>query len=538
MAGVQLSVLTAVAAAGPIVVVLVAMVWLRWSGTKAGLAGALVAAAVGMILFGASPSVLAVASWKAVILSLDVLYIVWAALILYNIAEESGAIRSIGVGVANLTEDHVMQLLILGFAFSSFLQGVAGYGVPVAVVAPLLVGLGFPPMQAAVVPLVGHAWAVTMGTLSTSFQALVTVTGYSGRVLGPWTAGLLGIACLLTGFAVAHIHAGFRPIRRCFGAILVLGLSMALVQFALVYFEYFVLASFVAGMVGLGVSLVGARLAQVVPGSYGGLFPNWPAPGGRQTSHRDRTPGAADAPMGFHLAFSAYYAVIVIVVAATLIPGLAAALDGLRITVPFPRTMTNLGLVTHASTQSFSLLRHPGTYLVFSAGTAWAIYRAAGHFKRGAWGAALRRTVRQGIPTTQAVLLMVVMAMIMSYTGMTRLLAQGFIAVAGRAFPIVSPFIGLLGCFVTGSNTNANFLFGALQRDVAILLRENPAITAALQTTGAALGSMIAPAKVLVVCATAGLQGKEGEVMRVALKYCLPLTLLMGVLGWLAVVLL
>ena len=200
--------------------------------------------------------------------------------------------------------------------------------------------------------------------------------------------------------------------------------------------------------------------------------------------------------------------------------------------------MTNLGLVTHASTQSFSLLRHPGTYLVFSAGTAWAIYRATGHFKRGAWGAALRRTVRQGIPTTQAVLLMVVMAMIMSYTGMTRLLAQGFIAVAGRAFPIVSPFIGLLGCFVTGSNTNANFLFGALQRDVAILLRENPVITVALQTTGAALGSMIAPAKVLVVCATAGLQGKEGEVMRVALKYCLPLTLLMGVLGWLAVVLL
>ena len=535
MAGVQLSVLTAVAAASPIVVVLVAMVWLRWSGTKAGLAGALVAAAVGVILFGANLSVLAVASWKAVILSVDVLYIVWAALVLYNIAEESGAIRSIGVGVANLTEDHVMQLLILGFAFSSFLQGVAGYGVPVAVVAPLLVGLGFPPMQAAVVPLVGHAWAVTMGTLSTSFQALVTVTGYSGRVLGPWTAGFLGIACLLSGFAVAHIHAGFRPIRRCFGAILVLGLSMALVQFWLVYFEYFVLASFVAGMVGLGVSLIGARLAQVVPGSYWGLLPNWPAPGGRRRTHRETAPGAMNAPMGFHLAFSAYYAVIVIVVAATLIPALAAALDVWRIAVPFPRTVTNLGLVTHASTQSFSLLRHPGTYLVSSAVAAWVIYRVAGHFTPGGLRGVLRRTVRQGVPTTQAVFLMVVMAMIMSYTGMTRLLAQGFIVVAGRAFPIVSPFIGVLGCFVTGSNTNANFLFGALQRDVAILLRENPAIMAALQTTGGALGSMIAPAKVLVVCATAGLQGKEGEVMGVAMKYCLPLTLLMGVLGWLAI---
>ena len=98
--------------------------------------------------------------------------------------------------------------------------------------------------------------------------------------------------------------------------------------------------------------------------------------------------------MGFHLGFAAYYAVIVIVVAATLIPGLAAALDGLRITVPFPRAVTNLGLVTHASTQSFSLLRHPGTYLVFSAVVAWVIYRVTGHFSPGLGGPA-RRTVRR-----------------------------------------------------------------------------------------------------------------------------------------------
>jgi lactate permease len=241
--------------------------------------------------------------------------------------------------------------------------------------------------------------------------------------------------------------------------------------------------------------------------------------------------------MGFHLGFSAYYAVIVIVVAATLIPGVPEALDGLRFGVAFPRAETALGFVTHGTTQSFSILRHAGTYLIVSALVAWAIYCATGYFPAGGWSVAARRTVKQAIPTTLAVLLMVVMAMIMSYTGMTRLLAHGCIAVAGRAFPIVSPFIGLLGCFVTGSNTNANVLFGALQRDVAILLRENPAVTAALQTTGAALGSMIAPAKVLVVCATAGLAGREGEVMRVALKYCLPMTLLMGVLGWVAAIL-
>jgi lactate permease len=335
---------------------------------------------------------------------------------------------------------------------------------------------------------------------------------------------------------VAHIHAGFRPIRRCFGAIFVLGLSMAVVQFGLVYFEYFVLASFVAGMVGLGLSMVGARLAQAVSRSFGGLLPNWPAPGGRRTPHRQFTLHSSAGGMGFHLGFAAYYAVIVIVTAATMIPGVPAALDVVRFGIPFPQTATSLGFVTHASAQSVSILGHAGTYLIVAAVAASVIYRATGHFASGGWGLVVRRTVTQAIPTTWAVLLMVVMAMIMSYAGMTRLLAHGLIAVAGHAFPIVSPFIGLLGCFVTGSNTNANVLFGAVQRDVAILLRENPALMAALQTTGAALGSMIAPAKVLVVCATSGLQGKEGEVMRVALKYCLPMTLFVGVLGWLVTV--
>jgi lactate permease len=296
------------------------------------------------------------------------------------------------------------------------------------------------------------------------------------------------------------------------------------------------LAGFVAGMVGLSLSLVGARVAQAVPRSYGGLLPNWPAPGGRRTPHRHVGLRSSAGGMGFHLGFAAYYAVILIVVAATLIPGLPAVLDVLRLSIPFPRTVTSLGFVTHASTQSFSILRHAGTYLIVSAVVAWVIYRATGHVTSDGWRLVARRTVKQSIPTTLAVLLMVIMAMIMSYTGMTRLLAHGFIAVAGTAFPIVSPFIGLLGCFVTGSNTNANLLFGALQRDAAILLRESPALTAALQTTGAALGSMIAPAKVLVVCATAGLQGKEGEVMRVALKYCLPMTLFIGVIGWLTTV--
>ncbi|MFQ5883450.1 MAG: L-lactate permease, partial [Candidatus Methylomirabilales bacterium] len=506
-------------------------VGLRGGGARAGPVGAVSAALGAVLFFGADAGVLAVALWKGVILSFHVLYIIWPALLLYHVVEGSGAIRSIGVGVAALTEDHILQLLILGFAFSSFLQGVAGFGVPVAVVAPLLIGLGFPPVQATAVPLVGHAWAVTMGDLASSFQALVAVTGLPARSLGLWTAIFLGIACLLTGFCVAHLHAGFRAIRRCLGAIVILSLSMAGTQLLLAYLESWILASFCAGMVGLALSLLVAKFSRGEYPTWMGLFPRWPPPWRRRTPHRPISGEFKKGEMGFHLAFSAYYALVVIVTAATLIPPLHRALNIFHPIFHFPQAVTSLGWETKASQYGLSLFGHPGAFLVYTAVIAWGIYRATGHWEMGEWRVAFRRTIEEGIPTSIGVFFMVVMAMIMSYSGMTFLLARGTISVAGGAYPLLSPFVGLLGCFMTGSNTNSNVLFGALQRDIALLLQKDAAIMAALQTTGGALGSMIAPAKVLVACATAGLQGKEGEVMWVAIRYCLPLTLLIGIMG-------
>ena len=121
MSALESSALHWLAALVPLVVVLATMLWLGWSGHQAGAAGSAAAAIIALALFGADLFLLGVAVWKAAVLSFYVLYIIWAALILYHIVDEAGAIRSIGAGVASLTEDHIMQLLILGFAFSSFL---------------------------------------------------------------------------------------------------------------------------------------------------------------------------------------------------------------------------------------------------------------------------------------------------------------------------------------------------------------------------------------------------------------------------------
>ncbi len=543
MSGPPLTFWTWLLAASPLVTILVLMVGARWGGAKAGGAGLGVALAVAWFAFGAGPRVLFVAGYNGVMLALYVLYIIWPALFLYHIVDEAGAIRSIGLGVARLTQDHILQLLILGFAFSTFLQGVAAFGIPVAVVSPLLIALGFPPIQATVVPLVGHAWSVTMGGLAASFQALVGVTGIAPHRLGIWTAAFLGVTCVLTAFLVAHVHAGMRPIRRCFGAILVLSLSMAATQFLLAYFDYWIIASLAAGIVGLGVSLLIGRLSSRPRAwSAWGLFPRWQT---RRILGGPRDHGLEalglnpsnlpPAAMGFHLAFSPYYVLVLITGTIALAPPVTAWLDQASFFVWFDETLTAHHWATRASFYHIRPLSHPGGLLIYTALAAYGIFRLAGHWRPGTERLVVRQTLAEAIPTSIGILTMVLMALVMVYSGMTFLLARGTHAVAGGLYPLLAPFVGLLGCFMTGSNTNSNILFGAFQRDIAGLLGANPALMAALQTTGGALGSMIAPAKVLVACATAGLSSREGEVMGTALKYCLPLVAMVGIAGWVLV---
>ncbi|MFQ5896111.1 MAG: L-lactate permease, partial [Nitrospinota bacterium] len=203
---------------------------------------------------------LAVSLLRGVLLSVYVLYIIWPALALYHVARAARGIDNIGWTVSSLTRNHILQLLILAFAFTTFLQGVAGFGVPVAVAAPLLIGIGYPPVQSVAVALVGHAWSVSMGDMASSFQALRAVTGLPGHGLGLWVASLLAGCALLTALSVAHLHAGMSGLRRWPLPILLLGASVAAVQWLLARFDLWVVATFGAGMAGLALGLMLARI--------------------------------------------------------------------------------------------------------------------------------------------------------------------------------------------------------------------------------------------------------------------------------------
>ena len=186
----------------PILVILVLMIGFRWGAARAGAAGYLTAFVVAIVFFGADTDVLAYAHTKAFILSVDVLFIIWAAYLLYRVTDEAGAIKTIGRLLPSLTADRGMQALLIGWVFASFLQGAGGFGVPVAVTAPLLIGLGFTPLSAVIIPSIGHGWSVTFGSLGSSFNALLSATGLEAATLAPLSALYLGLAGMLIGLSI------------------------------------------------------------------------------------------------------------------------------------------------------------------------------------------------------------------------------------------------------------------------------------------------------------------------------------------------
>ncbi|MCK5646762.1 MAG: L-lactate permease, partial [Anaerolineales bacterium] len=242
-------------ALSPILVILFLMLRFRWGAAKAGPAGWFIAVLVAVLRFGAGLDLLALSQTKALLLTMDVLLIIWAAFLLYRVADEAGAIKILSDALPHLTSDRGMQALLIGWAFASFLQGVGGFGVPTAVTAPLLVGLGFSPLAAVVVPSIGHAWSVTFGSLASSFQALMAATGLSGEVLAPVAALMLGFVGIGCGFMVVHVIDGWRGVRRLALPVAVLGITMGAVQYVIAVNRFWHMAGFGAGLAGLGVGL-------------------------------------------------------------------------------------------------------------------------------------------------------------------------------------------------------------------------------------------------------------------------------------------
>jgi len=483
----------------PVLTVLALMVGAGWGGSRAGTAGFLVALVLALSVFGGDAGLALVALGKSVLLAIDVLYIVWMALFFYHVTNEAGTVGLIGRSLPRLTADRAAQSLLISWVFVSLLQGVGGFGVPVAVVAPLLVGLGYTATQSVIMASLGHGWAVTFGSLGTSFVALTAVTGLPGEALAHEAALILGLACLISGALVAYVSAGWSGFLRSAPMLAIVGAAMGLTQ-------WWVAAN---GMWTLG-STSGALAGALV----GVMYVLSPLHGGRSA----RAAAVEDERgRSLVLALAAYLILLVLAFSVNLIAPIERLLDSILIQIDFPAVATAQGWQTAAEAgRRISVFGHAGAILFYAGLIAYLLYRAAGYFEsESVWREIWSKVRVSALKTTISILALVAMASLMTHTGMTQIIARGISETFDAdSYPFFAPFIGALGAFMTGSNTNSNVVFGALQQETATLLALSVPLILAGQTAGASLGSVLAPAKIIVGCSTVGLSGQEGPVIR------------------------
>ena len=298
-------------------------------------------------------------------------------------------------------------------------------------------------------------------------------------------------------------------VKHSFIAILIVGTTMAGTQYALAVSGMWTLGGFGASLTGLVSGLAVAKLKM----------------------YHQTTPSQSNLQMGLWWALSAYLILIVIVSCGVMIPSVKSFLGQAKLSFVFPEIVSLHGWVTKAGAgKSINLFGHGGALLLYSSLISFMVYRFKGFYSPGALFAILEKTIKSGVPTSLGIVSMVCFAMIMDHCQMIYILADGISRVFGSVYPLISPWIGLLGAFMTGSNTNSNVVFGVLQQETAQLAGISVALMLAAQTTGGAIGSMIAPAKILVGCSTVGLSGKEGPVLKATLRYGLIITGIIGII--------
>ncbi len=184
-------------AASPILLLLVLMTVFKWSGKRSGLVSWLFSILISGVFFGLNLNAFWISQAKGVVFSVYVLLVLWSALLLFNLNNRIGGIAAITNWLKVIIPDRSLLVILIAWSFSAILEGIAGFGLPIAVSAPMLAGLGVSPILAVVASAIGHTWSVTLGNMGMVFQVLTSISGIPETELYPATAIYDGI-CLHT----------------------------------------------------------------------------------------------------------------------------------------------------------------------------------------------------------------------------------------------------------------------------------------------------------------------------------------------------
>ena len=529
----------------PIIFFFLALAVFRLKGSVAGTITVVLALLVALFLYQ-MPVTLALSSaiygffyglWP-------IAWIIIGAVFLYKVTVKTGQFDIIRSSILSLTQDQRLQMLLVGFAFGTFLEGAAGFGAPVAITAALLVGLGFKPLYAAGLCLIVNTAPVAFGAMGIPIIVAGQVSGVETHAISQMVGRQLPFIVPIVLVWIMAIMDGWRGVRETFPAIVVGGGSFAIAQFL------------TSNYIGPELPDITAAIASLV--SLTLLFKVW------QPKHIFRFENQVDGKnqMGDTKSVSAplptthyspaqiikaWMPFVILTAMVSLwsikpfkdlfVKGKDGHPDGalvdmvMSINVPYlhnavqklPPVVTKI--TDYAAIYKFDWFSATGTAIMLAAIISIVMLKMRPKQALSTFG----ETINELRTPIYSIGMVLAFAFIANYSGLSATLALA-LAHTGKAFTFFSPFLGWLGVFLTGSDTSANALFAALQATTAQQIGVPEVLLVAANTSGGVTGKMISPQSIAIACAATGLVGKESDLFRFTVKHSIIFTIMMGVL--------
>ncbi|PQD99438.1 lactate transporter [Mycobacterium sp. EPG1] len=530
---------SAAVAAVPLLLLFVLLGAVKMTAWKASLISLAVSVAVAVVIYGmpVGQTVLA-ATEGAAFGFFPILWIVINAIWVYQMTVETGHFDVLRRSFSSVSDDQRIQAIIIAFSFGALIEALAGFGTPVAVTSVMLMALGFRPLKAAVLALVANTAPVAFGAMATPIITLGKVTGLDADTLGAMVGRQTPILALFVPLALVAIIDGRRGMRATWPAAVVCGLVFALAQYATSNFLSVPLADVVASLLSAAAVValvrvwrpantytelaepeaVAVRVGSAEAGSgdvrrVGPRSADGPRPRGGSGGTGDGPARDGEVKDSRADVVKAYapYGIIIAVFVLCQIPAVKSLLDTATVAGNWPglNVVDADGDPSTLTKFTLNLLTTPGTQMLVAGLLTMIALRLSVPRAVKAYGVTLHQ-LRWAIVTVMTVL---ALAFVMNLSGQTITLGT-FMAAAGGLFALLSPILGWLGVAVTGSDTSANSLFGALQVTAANQAGLSEVLMAASNSSGGVLGKMISPQNLAIAAAAVGLDGKEGDIFR------------------------
>jgi L-lactate transport len=507
--------LSALVAALPVFVLLIALAVLHAPAWKASLLGLLAAILVALFVYRMPFPLLAQSIlFGAAFGLLPIGWIVYAAIVLYRVTVETGQFEVIKNSVGSLTSDRRLQALLIAFSFGAFIEGASGFGTPVAVAAAMLAGLGFEPFYAASICLLANTAPVAFGAIATPVVTLAGITGLPLRDLSAYVGQICAPVSLFIPAYLMLVMGGLPALRAVLPAAAVCGISFASTQFLVSNYVGPYLTDILSSIASIGALVILLRVWK--PGDHD------------ESQVRIQAPAA----MATLRAWSPYI-LLVIFVSLWGSDSVKKILNAATYSIQWPGLHNQILRVApavlkpapYAAVFTLNLLSAAGTACLFAAILAALVLGMRPlQFIR-----ILGATAKQLGFSLLTIAVVLALAYLMNYSGATATMGLAF-AATGVMFPFFSAVLGWLGVFLTGSDTSANALFGNLQVVTATKLGLNPALMAASNSSGGVMGKMISLQSIAVAAAATGMAARdESRLFRFTLRHSMILTAAIGV---------